>query len=91
MGRDKLRSLLKQLHGELEGAETADAEDRSLLGLVVADIEALLAGETASSTSGDGDSLEDRLEQGVVRFETRYPQLSFTLERIVEALANMGV
>jgi len=91
LGKDKLRSLLKQLHGELEGAETADAEDRNLLGLVMADIEAVLDDETSSSGSGDGESLEDRLEQGVVRFENRYPQLSFTLERIVEALANMGV
>ncbi len=91
MGKDKLRSLLKELHGELEGADAADAEDRSLLGQVMADIEGVLEDEASSAGGGDDESLEDRLEQGVVRFENRYPQLSFTLERIIDALANMGV
>ena len=89
MGENRLRSLLTDLHGELSGAESVDAKDRELLGQVMDDIEGVLDGR--SSLGEDEESLNDRLDRGVVRFENRHPRFSFILERMIETLSNMGI
>lgn len=88
MGKKRLRSLLTELHSELEVADAVSPEDQGLLAEVMADIEGVLEDETASSGE---TSLENRLGQGVVRFENRHPRLSFTLERIIDTLTAMGI
>jgi len=88
---NKLRKLLEQLQDELERAEKVEPESRDLLRDVMADIHTTLERSADGEAPAADDSVKDRLDQAMVEFESSHPQLSFTLERLMESLANMGI
>ena len=81
-----LRDLLTQLHARLGSARSLDAEDRRLLGAVLADIEKVLTKSTpAQQPNASG------LESLAVKFETDHPALAETLRRVADALGKAGI
>ena len=90
MEKTRLRNLLRQLHEELETADSVGPEARELLANVNDDIEELLE---RSETAADGEepTLKNKLDEAVVEFENSHPQLAYTIERIVQSLSNMGI
>jgi len=88
---NKLRELLEQLQDELERAEEVEPESRDLLRDVMSDIETTLDRSAAGEAPAADESVKGRLDQAVVEFENSHPQLSFTLERLIESLTNMGI
>lgn len=88
---NKLRELLGQLQDELEQAEEVGPESRHLLREVMDDIETALERSAAGESPAADESVKGRLDQAVVEFESSHPQLSFTLERLMESLSNMGI
>lgn len=88
---NKLREILAQLQDELWRAGEVGPESRDLMRNVRDDISTVLKRSMAGETPEVDDSVKDRLGQAVVEFESSHPQLSFTLERLMESLANMGI
>ncbi len=88
---NKLRGLLQQLQDELERAESVEPESRDLLRDVMADIEGTLERSTKGEATVADNSAKERLDQAVVEFENSHPQLSYTLERLMDSLAAMGI
>lgn len=87
MKRTRLRELLRELQDELDQAESVEPESRELLRSVMDEIEEVLE---RSEGAGD-DSITDRLNHAVVDFEATHPKLSFTLERLIKSLADIGI
>ena len=89
MPEAKLRSTLAELHQELEQTDSVDAESQRLLREVLADIQTLLESKERSVES-DGP-LSERLREATREFETSHPRVAETVERVVDALAAMGI
>jgi hypothetical protein len=81
-----LRSSLKKLQAQLMGPTEFDDETRELLREVADDIESVL-----SEGGPTPNSLQQRLDKAVVRFEASHPQLAHTLGELTDALARLGV
>ena len=84
----ELREHLKQLHEELEAAESVDPESRALMADLLDDIHALLGDADAGSSR---QSLVDRLGEATRSFETTHPTLATTVGRVMDTLANLGI
>ena len=91
MEKEKLRELLQQLHEELEGADRVGGETQQLLKGAMDDIHGALEHSGNGEAVAANASVDDRLRKVAVEFENSHPQLSFTLERLMESLANMGI
>lgn len=87
MPDQQLRTLLDQLHGELEHADQLDDDGRALLRQLAADIETRLNAPAADETP----SLLDGLQNAIARFETSHPSLAALLEEALTALGNAGI
>ena len=89
MPEAKLRSTLAELLEELERTDSVDAESQRLLREVLADIQTLLESRDAAVESEE--PLTDRLREATREFETSHPRVAETVERVVDALAAMGI
>ena len=90
MNRRELEEALQELKDQLESGAPIDEESRRLLIELRADVEELLArpaGEPVESPM----SLDDRLKEAVIQFEGTHPALTVALNRVVNALAQMGI
>jgi hypothetical protein len=87
MNTTRLRELLRELHEELDRADSVEPESQELLRNVMDDIEGVLE---RSEGAGD-DSITDRLNHAVVDFEATHPKLSYTIERLVKSLSDIGI
>jgi len=86
MNETDLRNLVTQLHARLGNAQSLDAEDRRLLGVMLHDIEKALAGsDPAQTPSASG------LDGLAVKFEADHPALAETLRRLADALGKAGI
>jgi hypothetical protein len=90
MNDDAVKRLLKQLHGTLDGATSITEKDRELLKQLSVDIQALLA-ETGDIEGSRHQSLVDRLQKAVERFEVSHPDLTATMAHVSKALSDMGI
>ena len=94
-----LRSLLEQLHTELEHTQSVDQKGRELLNDLDNDIRGLLlrtqetqAHQTGSGTTAqDPQTLLERLEETIRYLEVTHPTLTNTLAKISESLSNAGI
>ncbi len=86
MPQEALKAHLEKLRGELDRADSLDAETRETLAELEASIERILS-EGAPSR----DSLRKRLETTTLEFEARHPNLSQILSDVSDTLAKMGV
>ena len=83
MDTPDLHAALARLHAELSSAPQLDAESRSLLLEIAADIERL------RGRAGDAPH-SSRLESLAVGFEAGHPALAASLREIVDALTRIG-
>lgn len=84
MDRDRLRSLLAELHRELGTADRLDAESRALVEQVLADVDRLDAPPTSSAP-------DDALRDLVLRLETEHPRLAAAIGQVADALGRIGI
>ncbi len=85
----KLRQTIADLEAELAGLDSLDEETRNMLSEVSGEINAALGQEDASAL--EPDSLIERLQQSAREFEAEYPTLAGALERLTNALGQMGI
>jgi hypothetical protein len=87
MTKDELRARLAALHEELDGVNSVDAETRTLLQQLAADIQPILepSGGDASRTEHT-DSLKERLAQSITAVEGAHPKLARTLSDLVDVM-----
>lgn len=89
MGKDQLRDDLARLHQELSETPSLGEGERELLVEVLRDIEALL--ERDESGAEEHETLADRLNGAMDRFEDQHTSLTAAVGRIANALSNLGV
>lgn len=93
MTADELQSALDKLQSELsQTAEVDDATRRRLKGLI-GDIQRLVGpsgAEPAASPPAE-KPLTSTLEGMVADFEARHPQLTSTVQQLVDRLAEIGI
>jgi len=90
MDNQELRTLLEQLHQELEQTSNMDENRRELLSEFETDIHNLLA-RTGSETPHPRLSSVERLEESIDYFESTHPTLSATLVKLLAVLGNAGI
>lgn len=86
MREERLRETLAELRQELARTDAADHDARERVQAAAREIEAWL--ERAEAPE---DSLAERLREAVVRFEEDHPRLAATVQRVVDALADLGI
>jgi hypothetical protein len=90
MDDQELRSLLEQLHAEIERSETADEKERELLTHLAVDIRELLARSEGVENPSEPSVIE-RLEDAVDHFEVTHPDLTMLLSKLLETLSSAGI
>jgi hypothetical protein len=90
MDDQELRSLLEQLHNEIERSETVDEKERELLQHLGADIRELLARSEGEENPSE-PSVVKRLEESIDHFEVTHPDLTMLLAKLLETLSNAGI
>jgi hypothetical protein len=89
MNRTELQEALKELHAELDRTPSVDDESRQLLVEIRDEIEDLLSRSGDDVTSPQ--SLDERLQASIIQFEGTHPRLTAIINRVVDALASMGI
>jgi hypothetical protein len=85
MDPNRLQALLTELHRELAGAESLDAESRQMLERVLDDVRRLGSpGEAAEPPTG-------QLQEAALRLEAEHPRLAAALGQLGDALAKLGI
>jgi len=82
----KLRSLLQQLHDELERVESVDDDGREILSHINADIQQFL-----DPTQDNPTTLLGRLQDAIDHFEVEHPAVTAALSHMLNTLSNAGV
>lgn len=82
---EQLKSKLTQLKQALGHMDTLDDESRVLLQQLERDIKDALAANTMD------DSINHRLEQQAVAFDTQHPNASAVIRDIIDVLGKMGI
>jgi len=90
MDNNELRTMLEQLHGEIEHTESVDEKGRELLREIGDDIRELLA-RSADEDAQAQDTLLRRLEDSISYLEVTHPVLTNTLSKLLEGLSNAGI
>ncbi len=86
---EKLRTTLHELEAELESLDSLDTESRALLEEAAAEIHAALREKDPQQL--EPTSLTDRLRTAVQDFEADHPTLAGVVNRIADALGQMGI
>jgi chromosome segregation ATPase len=89
MSTEKLRVTISELEQELRRLKSLDNESRRVLDEAVREIRAALDEEDQSET--DRQSLVERLQEAIGRFESTHPSLTAVLGRLIDGLAQMGI
>lgn len=82
---NKLEALLVELETELENTEDLDQNTRDHLYKIQSEIRKLMEWKREQTTV-----LED-VQNNFSEFESRYPKLTKTIEKITETLSQMGI
>jgi len=85
MPERKLRQLLAELQDELARTREIDAETADLLEGAKDEL------EEALERQGEAPTARERLDEAVRRLERKHPDGVALLERVLEALANVGI
>ena len=86
MPTERLRETLQELRAELARSDAGDAETRESVQATALEIDAWL-----ERPEPPEESWSDRLRIGVARFEKEHPRLAATLQRVVDALSDLGI
>ncbi len=87
MDQDQLHRLLAQLHAELLATRPVDAESRDRLQQLTQDIRAVLDAKPRPASAEPYHAMRPKLKDAVTTFEASHPQLSKTIEQVIETLA----
>lgn len=87
MNQRPLHTLLAEVHAELLAAQSVDAGDRELLEHLAQDIRSLLETPPTAISTGQYQSLPPRLREAVRAFEASHPQLTRTMENLIDTLS----
>jgi len=90
MPDENLRTLLEQLHDELERTESVDESGDELLRHLNADIRSLLKRSGKAEVETD-DSVLERLQDAIDHFEVTHPALTTMLSEMMTILSNAGI
>ena len=85
-----LRTLLEELHNELQHAERVDERGLSLLHELDADIRGLLQRSGDEGLQTD-DSILERFQSAMEHFEITHPKLTMAISEMLTALSNAGI
>ena len=85
MTNEKLQELLKELHRELSATTALDPQSRTLVEQVLQDVDRI---EDLQEPSA---SVEGRLREVVLRFESEHPRLATTVGQVADALGKLGI
>ena len=86
MAHEALHKQITELHAALSQTDAVDAETQEALKGLEAHIQPLLNGEET-----DHETLRERLEEAMVRFEVEHLRLANHLRIVVGTLSNMGL
>jgi hypothetical protein len=87
MDKAKLQHLLADLHRELSGATSLDAESRGMLEQVLQDIRNLAPAAPGKVPEG----ATEQLREAALRLEAEHPRLATTLGQLGDTLAKLGI
>ena len=86
---DKIRAALNDLEGELSGLDELDAPTRAMLEEARHEIETALAKQDPVQI--EHESLVDRLETAAQTFQASHPTLAGVVQRMIDALGQLGI
>ncbi|MCK6370597.1 MAG: DUF4404 family protein [Gammaproteobacteria bacterium] len=87
MGTTRLRELLEELHRELAGARSVDAESRRMLEQALQDI-LVVTGEPAGEVP---EGAAAQLREATLRIEAEHPRLAAVIGQLTDTLAKLGI
>ncbi len=85
MKNDRLQQLLKELHKELGATEALDPQSRGLIEQVLNDVDRI------EQHLEPPASIETRLREVVLQFESEHPRLATTVRQLADALGKLGI
>lgn len=89
---EKLRATVQDLERELNEIDSLDGATREVLAQAARDIQVALGDqEQASERLAAEPSMTERLRDAARDFETSHPELSGVLERVIDALGQLGI
>lgn len=86
---EKLRQTVSELESELAELSTIDAETRAVLDQAAAEIQSALKKQDTSDI--EPSSISDRLRLSLQEFEAEHPTFAGVLERLINALGQLGI
>ena len=90
MDKKQLIETLDQLHEELTDQPQVDPETMAHLRTVMSDIDRMLQSQEKVAEE-EAQSVTDRLQELLNRFEAEHPKLTGVIGRITDGLANLGI
>lgn len=90
MDQQQLRADLERLRSEIEQTQVTDPVDREELRRLVRDVEDLLA-RSGDQPSIHDETLNQRLDDAVRRFEVTYPTLTTVIAKVLNTLSGAGI
>ena len=90
MTDQNLRTLLEQLHSELERTESLDEKGRELLRDLSGDIRGLLERSSNAGPQPEEATVQ-RLQDAIDHFEVTHPTITMALSEMMTILSNAGI
>ena len=90
MPAEQLRAELEQLNNLLQDPHGMDEATRQSLARLAADIQRVLQA-TSDGEEQPHPDIRQRIDDAVVDFESKHPQLTQILSRVTDLLSNMGI
>jgi len=89
---DKLRETLAELEAELDSLESLDEPTRAVLFAAKQDIEQTLAEhQDPADWDWDPQTVVDNLSEATQEFEVSHPTLTGIVQRVINALTQLGI
>jgi hypothetical protein len=86
---DKLRETLDRLQAQVDDLHQRDPAVAEHLRATLAEARAVLGGEPAQQQARR--TLSERLSDAVLKYEGSHPAIALNLERIIDALGQIGI
>jgi hypothetical protein len=88
MTQRDLQTLVTELHDRLRTARAVDPESRRRLQLLAEEMRAYAAADSTRPGPTESQDLRDRLAKAVIAFEGSHPELSRTIEGLIDTLGQ---
>jgi len=86
---EQLRATVRELEHELSEVDSLDPATRQVLSQAAHEIQQALGASAPETLSSPG--ITQRLRDAAAEFETTHPTLSGVLERVIDALGQIGI